>query len=300
MDLELLRTFLEVNRLRHFGQAAEVLHLTQAAVSARIKLLEKQLGVKLFIRHYRDLQLTAEGNRLVRHADIMLAGWRKARQEVTMGGAQQQLTLGGSVRLWDVALQDWFHTLRRKLPELAVIAEIYAPDRLNRLMLDGHMDVAFMLEPPQLELMQIEEVALIRLLMVSASPGLNAEQALAGDYIMVDWGLAHALQHRRLFPDAPEPQLRVAQAKIALAHMLALGGSAYLPARMVTDDLQAGRLFLVADAPTIKRHAHAVFPLRSEKLELIKTVLNYFEYAVTIDPDTLPTAPNELPAVPNG
>ena len=291
MDLELLRTFLEVNRLRHFSQAGEVLHLTQAAVSARIKLLEKQLDVKLFVRHYHDLQLTSEGNRLVRHADMMLAGWRKARQEVTMGGAQQQLTLGGSVRLWDVALQEWFHTLRRKLPELAIIADVHTPDLLTRHMLDGHLDVAFMLEPPQLEVMQIEEVALIRLLMVSATPGLNAEQALGGDYIMVDWGLAHALQHRRLFPDAPEPQLRVAQAKIALAHMLAMGGSAYLPARMVTDDLQAGRLFLVADAPTIKRHAFAEFPLRSEKLELIKTVLNYFEYSVAIDPDTLPEAP---------
>ncbi len=288
MDLELLRTFLEVKRARHFGQAAKVLHLTQAAVSARIKLLETKLDVKLFIRRHHDLQLTPEGNRLVRHADIMLAGWRKARQEVTLGGAQQQLTLGGSLRLWDVALQDWLHTLRRNMPDLAIIADVHAPDLLNRRMLDGHMDVAFMLEPPPLELMQIEEVALIRLLMVSARPGLTAEQALAGDYIMVDWGLAHALQHSRLFADAPEPQLRVAQAKIALAHMLALGGSAYLPARMVADDLQAGRLFLVADAPSIKRYAHAVFPLRSEKLELIKTVLNYFEYVVPIDPETLP------------
>ncbi len=289
MDLELLRTFLEVNRLRHFGKAAEVLHLTQAAVSARIKLLEAQLDVKLFVRRYHDLQLTSEGNRLVRHADMMLAGWRKARQEVTLGGAQQQLTLGGSLRLWDVALQDWFHTMRQELPELAIIADVQTPELLTRRMLDGHLDLAFMLEPPQLEVMQTEEVALIRLLLVSASPGLDAEQALAGDYIMVDWGLAHALQHRRLFPDAPEPQLRVAQAKMALAHLLAMGGSAYLPARMVTADLQAGRLFLVADAPSIKRHAYAVFPMRSEKLELIKTVLTYFEYAVPIDPDTLPS-----------
>ncbi len=291
MDLELLRTFLEVNRFRHFGHAAEVLHLTQAAVSARIKLLEAKLEVKLFVRHYHDLQLTSEGNRLVRHADMMLAGWRKARQEVTLGGAQQQLTLAGSLRLWDVALQDWFHTLRKKLPELAIIADVHTPDLLTRRMLDGQLDLAFMLEPPQLEVMQTKEVALIRLLMVSASPGLDAEQALAGDYIMVDWGFAHALQHRRLYPDAPEPQLRVAQAKMALSHLLAVGGSAYLPARMVTDDLQAGRLFLVADAPLIKRHAYAVYPLRSEKLELIKTVLNFFEYSVSIDPDTLPALP---------
>lgn len=283
MDLELLRTFLEVNRLRHFGQAGEVLHLTQAAVSARIKLLESHLGVKLFVRHYHDLQLTSEGHRLVRHADMMLAGWRKARQEVALGGAQQQLTLGGSIRLWDVALQEWFHKLRIELPNLAIIAEIHTADVLTRRMLDGHLDIAFMLEPAQIETLQIQEVALIELVMVSGTQGLNAEQALAENYLMVDWGLAHALKHRRLYPDAPEPQIRVAKAQMALTHILELGGAAYLPTRMITKELNNGELFLVADAPSMKRHAFAVFPIRSEKMELIQTTLSYFEYTVKIN-----------------
>ena len=45
MDLELLRTFLEVNRTRHFGEAAEALHLTQAAMSARISSCWKARSV---------------------------------------------------------------------------------------------------------------------------------------------------------------------------------------------------------------------------------------------------------------
>ena len=48
--MTLLRTFLDVCRTRHFGQAAEALQLTQAAVSARIKQLENRLGVQLFDR----------------------------------------------------------------------------------------------------------------------------------------------------------------------------------------------------------------------------------------------------------
>jgi DNA-binding transcriptional LysR family regulator len=283
MNLELLRTFLEVHRLRNFGQAGEALHLTQAAVSARIRQLESQLGVKLFKRQYHDLQLTAEGNRLIRHADKLLAEWRVARQDVAMGGAQQQLSIGGSLRLWDVALQDWFHKLRQQLPALAIIAETHTPELLTRRVLDGHLDIVFMLEPAQLEALQIQEVALIELVMVSASQGLTAQQALESEYIMVDWGLAHNLQHRRLFPDAPEPQVRVAQAKMALAHMLALGGSAYLPTRMVVEALQQGQLFLVADAPPIERHAYAVYPVRSEKQQLIDQLVDLFEYRVPID-----------------
>ncbi len=48
MDTELLKTFLEVSRTRHFGRAAEALYLTQSAVSFRIRQLENQLGVNLY------------------------------------------------------------------------------------------------------------------------------------------------------------------------------------------------------------------------------------------------------------
>ncbi len=287
MDLELLRTFLEVNRSRNFGRAGETLFVTQAAVSARIKQLEGLLGVKLFVRQYHDLQLTPEGHRLVRHADIMLAGWRKARQEVAMGDALQQLTVGGSLRLWDVALQDWFHNVRRGMPDLAIIAESHTPDLLTRRMLDGHLDLAFMLEPAQLDLLQIKKVGEIDLAMVSNVRAQSLEQALGQDYIMVDWGLAHGLQHRRMYPDAPEPRLRVSQAKMALAHMLALGGSAYLPKRMIAAELEQGILWPVAGATEINTSAFAVYPIRSPKEVLIKQVLEYFEYRVEVSPADL-------------
>jgi len=276
MDLELLRTFLEVNRTRHFGEAADALNLTQAAVSARIKQLESILGVRLFDRLRRDIRLTPEGNRLQRHANLLIAEWRKARQDVAMGGAMQQISIGGSLRLWDVVLQDWFHRLRRNLPELAIIAESHSPEVLTRRLLDGVIDLGFMLEPAQLDVLQIEEVAAIELVMVGNQPDTPAEEALAADYLMVDWGLAHALDHRRMFPDAPEPRIRVSHAKMAFAHLLELGGFAFLPVPLVAESLKSGDLYLVADAPTIRRHVYAVFPLRSAKSRLIKQVLQLF------------------------
>jgi DNA-binding transcriptional LysR family regulator len=276
MDIELLRTFLEVNRTRHFGQAAEVLHLTQAAVSARIKLLEGTLGVRLFDRLRRDIRLTPEGNRLVRHADVLIAGWRKARQEVSYGGAQQQLAVGGSLRLWDVLLQDWFHRVRRRLPSLAITAESHTQEILTRHLLDGLIDLAFMVEPAQLDVLQIEEVGIIELVLVGDRPNTGIETALGDDYLMVDWGLAHALEHRRLFPDAPEPRIRVSQAKMALAHLLELGGFAHLPVPLVVEHLENASLHLVEGAPVMQRHVYAVYPLRGAKQKLIRTCLKLF------------------------
>ncbi|MEX2366994.1 MAG: LysR family transcriptional regulator, partial [Pseudohongiellaceae bacterium] len=75
MDIELLRTFLEVRNTRHFGKAANNLFITQAAVSSRIKLLEQMLESPLFVRYRNNLQLTEAGERLVNHAEEILKAW---------------------------------------------------------------------------------------------------------------------------------------------------------------------------------------------------------------------------------
>ena len=273
MDLELLRTFLELNRTRHFGRSAEALFVTQAAVSSRLKSLEDQLGVTLFERSTREMRLTPEGGRLVRHSEKLIAAWRVARQDVSVDGASEQLVIGGSLRLWDVLLQRWLHDLRRAYPSLAIIAESQTPDFLTRKLIDGTLDVAILLEPAQLDIMQIREIATVEFILVSSDRGSNVEQALEENYIFVDWGLSFGLDHRRTFPDAPEATTRVSHAKMALEYISLIGGSAYLPRRMVDKDIEMGLLHQVTDAPVFTRQAYATFPVRSPRLELIEKSL---------------------------
>lgn len=75
-------------------------------------------------------------------------------------------------------LQDWLHAFHRRLPGLAISAESRSPEVLTRRLLDGVLDMAVMLEPAQLEVLRIEEVALIKLVMVSTKPGVKAQAAL--------------------------------------------------------------------------------------------------------------------------
>lgn len=63
--LELFRTFEAVARHRSFTLAADELCLTQSAVSRQIKTLEVTLGLNLFRRLHRAIEVTAEGQRLV-------------------------------------------------------------------------------------------------------------------------------------------------------------------------------------------------------------------------------------------
>lgn len=274
MDLELLRTFLELNRTRHFGRSAEALHVTQAAVSSRLKSLETLLGVILFERSRREMRLTPEGSRLVRHAERQIGAWRVARQDVGLAEASEQLVIGGSLRLWDVLLQRWLHDLRRAHDDFAIIAESLSPDMLTRRLIDGTMDVAIMLEPAQLDTMHIKEVASIEFVCVSSHERIDIERALRTDYVFVDWGLSFGLDHRRAFPDAPEAMTRVSHAKMALEYINSIGGSAYLPRRMVEKDIEFSLLHEVVDAPIFKRRAFATYPVRTPRLELIQECLH--------------------------
>jgi len=84
LDTELLKTFLEVQKTRHFGKAADNLYLTQSAVSFRIRQLEQSLGVTLFNRFRNNIQLTTAGEMLLPHAQAVLNAIASAKQQIAI------------------------------------------------------------------------------------------------------------------------------------------------------------------------------------------------------------------------
>jgi len=276
MDTDLLKTFLEVYRTRHFGRTAENLYLTQSAVSARVRLLEETLGAPLFTRTRNDIQLTPAGTRLLKHAEAILNAWNRARQDAALGESDKvSLAIGGAFSLWDILLQEWTHVLYRQIPGIALQAEAHGADVLIRKLLDGALDIAFMFEPPQMAELQVREVANIRLTMVASEPGLTASEAIARGYIMTDWGTAFGIAHARHFPDMPPPAIRMELGRMSLAFLLSCGGATYLAEHMVSDYLQTGRLHRVDDAPVIDRLVYAVYPLASERQTVLDRALGF-------------------------
>ena len=90
MELYQLRTFVAVAEEGHLTRAAEKLFISQPAVSAHVKALEEELGVALFLRSARGMQLTREGAALKAQAEIalksvgeLLSQARALRQDLT-------------------------------------------------------------------------------------------------------------------------------------------------------------------------------------------------------------------------
>ena len=60
MELRQIRSFLSIAETLHFGRTAELVHLSQPALSLQIRALEEEIGVRLFERNRRKTTLTAE------------------------------------------------------------------------------------------------------------------------------------------------------------------------------------------------------------------------------------------------
>ena len=80
MEFYQLKAFVTVAATGHLTRAAERLHLSQPAVSGRIKALEDELGVRLFERSSNGMQLTRSGRELLGQAEKVIAAGEEMRR----------------------------------------------------------------------------------------------------------------------------------------------------------------------------------------------------------------------------
>lgn len=73
MELYQLRSFAAIAEAGQLTKAAEILHISQPALSAQLKALEEELDFSLFERTPNGMALTSAGKRLLAHADKVLA-----------------------------------------------------------------------------------------------------------------------------------------------------------------------------------------------------------------------------------
>lgn len=258
MDTELIRTFLEVNRTRHFSRAAERLSVTPAAVSARIRLLEDQLGTPLFVRGRNNIRLTPAGRRLLPHAENLLRSWNRARLSVGGSGEDQELVALGSVHsIWQALLEGWLPRARDDLADVVLQVELLTTDVLVTRVREQSLDFALVYEPPRVIDLRAEAVAAVELLLVSDRPGQRADGSLHG-YVQVDWGSPFAMTLARTAPDLPDPVLRVDSPDLAREFLASRGGAAYLPSLDMAGGLGDPRLFGVDGAPVIERPVYLI------------------------------------------
>jgi DNA-binding transcriptional LysR family regulator len=150
MELRHLRYFLAVAEEQHFGRAAQRLHMAQPPLSQQIRRFEAELGVKLFHRTTRRVELSPAGELLLERARDILAAADLAAEDCRRAAAGEvgRLSVGFTGSTTYALLPAVATALREGLPgvDLELHGEMITPAQVDGL-LNGSIDLG-LLRPP--------------------------------------------------------------------------------------------------------------------------------------------------------
>ncbi|KLV62465.1 HTH-type transcriptional regulator HdfR [Citrobacter murliniae] len=270
MDTELLKTFLEVSRTRHFGRAAEALYLTQSAVSFRIRQLENQLGVNLFTRHRNNIRLTAAGEKLLPYAETLMNTWQAARKEVANTSRHNEFSIGASASLWECMLNNWLgrlYQLQEPQSSLQFEARIAQRQSLVKQLHERQLDLLITTEAPKMDEFSSQLLGYFTLALYCSTPSLTKDEL---NYLRLEWGPDFQQHEAGLIAADEVPVLTTSSAELARQQLSVLKGFSWLPVNWAK---AKSDLHTVADSATLSRPLYAVWLQNSDKYPLIRDLL---------------------------
>jgi DNA-binding transcriptional LysR family regulator len=263
MDISLARTFLAILDTGSFINAADVLHVTQSTVSARIRSLEDQLGMRLFVRDRSGATLTLAGRRFQRHAQGLVRTWQQAQLEIGLPDLYHgSLVVGAQVSLWEGFLLKWLAEITSVKNQVAIRAQFGFSNVLMRQLIDGTMDMGVMYTPEMRPGFKVERLFNDEIVLVSSEK--IPTNGLGDKYIYVDWGPEFQQDHSLNFPDAISAGIHMELGALGLGYFLENEATGYFPKRLVKHQVDAGTLCILTDAPVFTYPAYVVYSADSE------------------------------------
>ena len=154
VNLELYKVFYTVAKCGSLTRAAEELYISQPAVSQSIKQLETQLGVSLFNRTHRGMELSAQGGKVIFHkVEEALELFNEAQVMLSQisGNATGTIRIGASDTIFEYVLSEKIVSFHEKYPAVKIeLISDYSPKTLEDLK-NGAIDVAFVNLPIQVD-----------------------------------------------------------------------------------------------------------------------------------------------------
>src|SRR5262245_35552858 len=250
-----LTTFRLLAHTLSFTRAAAVLHYTQSNVSTQIHALEVELGVRLFDRLGRRVALTDAGHRLLVYADRILGLVEEARTATAEGDeVTGTLTLSAPESLCTYRLPAVLREMRERHPGLRVVFRPCPVADLRRLVSEGAVDAAYVLEESLLSSQALIAKPLtreaIRLVAAPEHPLAQCQQvlpaALHGQHLLLtERGCTYRSRLERRLAAAgalPASTLEFASME-AIRQCVMLGmGIALLPEVTVAEELERRQL----------------------------------------------------------
>lgn len=265
MDVGQLRTLVHVAELGSLSKASDRLHIAQPALSRQIRLLEEELGARLFDRHGRGMVITDIGREVLSHALRVLADMEQIRASVADLNASLQgpVAIGMPPTVADIITAPLARIFRERHPQ---VVPRFVPSFTGHLLdwlQRGEIDVAVLYDPQPSRTLKIKPLLLENLFLIGPPEAdLSPIRAMPFARLAAEKILLPSTRHGlRAIVDrcAEEAQVSLcvaleADSLATLKDLVKAGfGWTILPLAPIHEDVAAGRLKaapLVDPAPT--------------------------------------------------
>jgi DNA-binding transcriptional LysR family regulator len=200
MELRQIRSFLSIAETLHFGRTAELIHLSQPALSLQIRALEEEVGVRLFERNRRKTTLTAAGLAFRDDAAAAVSQLDQAirRARLAADGKLGLLRIGFISTAGNEFVPNLVRHFRDSNPDVVFsLRNILTTDHILMLAA-GSLDIGFLRLPigeyPELEVVEVHREPFVVVTPLSHKLAKRKKVALhelsGQDFVMYERGYA--------------------------------------------------------------------------------------------------------------
>lgn len=179
VDIDDLKILGVVAKYGSMNRAAGELHMVQSSVAARVRLLEEQFGVQLFIRHSRGVKLSDAGLRLLSYSERIQALFQEALGAVREDGKPKGiLRIGSTAPNASMRLPKIVAEYTRRYPDVELAMSVGSTEELTSQVLERQLDAAFVAGPSSHRELCEEPIFLEELVLVTQE-SFQSIQAIA-------------------------------------------------------------------------------------------------------------------------
>ena len=257
MEIRQVQSFVHVARLGSFSRAAETMGYSQSAITVQIRLLEEELGTKLFDRMGKKVSLTPQGKRFLEHASRILYEMNRTIMAMNEDRELENPLHIGTIESLCTAkfprILSQFHTL---YPKVNIQITLDSPEKLIRMMEHNELDLIYILDTPRWNKEWIKVMEAAEPIVFVAS--VNSEFALRKEMVLQDIlgepfflteknaNYRQALdQHLALENRTLDPVLEISDTEFIIKMVERNDGLSFLPYFAVEKYIRSGRITML-------------------------------------------------------
>ena len=273
MEIRMASTFLRVAELQSFSRAAQQLGYSQAAVTVQIKQLEQELGVQLFERIGRQIQLTSQGRRFVPYAMELLKAAQRAEKFSRQEGEPPSGTLriGTAESLFMSVIVPILAQFHKLCPQVETSSHTGRISQLFDMVRQNDVDLLFFLDkktdfPEWVKLLEYPEPIVFVAPAdhpLAGSRRISLKKILDQPLLLTEQGVSYRADLEQVLAARDlemHPFLETGNTDVIVNLLLSHGGVSFLPQYVVQPYLLGGTLAcLDVDCPKIKMWSQLVY-----------------------------------------